>query len=361
MAKLNEYVSSIDNQLEKIAKTNDELGLGVKIALTSKGKRIRAILALLMCKIYSGDPTRAMPISVIYELAHIASLTQDDIMDQSDTRHSKPSIFSIFGAHNAILTSDVLIFEIFTQFSEFVKWLKDLDQLQQILKLLGDSAKAAAKGQRLQMVLNQNKINTSQEEYLEVVENKTGSLMAASCASGAIIGGAPSKAVQTAYSFGSKFGTAYQIIDDAQDVLGSPKKLGKPIFQDLSNKNSNILFIHGMKNASRSDRKYLVDLNKENLSEEDVKKVQQIFYKTKSIEHALKLASSLLSECRIMLLNLKPCEARRSLNKLTYLIGNKILEETQLFSKKSNLIINVKNLSQDLNKMGNKDDMSLPL
>ena len=76
-----------------------------------------------------GDFSRAIPLAVSYELAHDASLIQDDIMDRSPKRRYRKSVYSEFGLNTAILTGDALIFEIFSQIGRLRKTNVSRDRL----------------------------------------------------------------------------------------------------------------------------------------------------------------------------------------------------------------------------------------
>ncbi|MEE9585519.1 MAG: polyprenyl synthetase family protein, partial [Nitrososphaerales archaeon] len=267
MQKLSRYIKLVDTALTEITQKNSGLDEAVKRAILSSGKRVRPVTSLLMCEIVSGDYAPALPVAVAFELAHTASLVQDDIIDNSDTRRGKPSIYAQFGLEKAILTSDLLIFEIFNQLAEYEQWNLTAKRMYMLLKMLGDSSKAATVGEDIQLDLDK-KEEVSEEEYFEMVRKKTGALIAAPAASGAIVGGASEEGVDTAFRFGMKLGVAYQLQDDLLDMLGRPRDMGKPIFKDLESRNCNLVIIHALENASDSERKYLLGLGKKNLSVE---------------------------------------------------------------------------------------------
>ena len=62
---------------------------------------------------------------------------------------------------------------------------------------------------------------------------KTGALIAASCACGAIVGGADGKQIASARRFGVELGLLFQIVDDILDETGTDDQLGKRAGADV--------------------------------------------------------------------------------------------------------------------------------
>ena len=149
------------------------------------GKRLRPILVLMSCEAVSGQYTTALPAALAYELAHEASLVQDDIIDNSDLRHDKETVHKKRGITGAILVSDILIFDIFTQLAKYGSSTLGKKKITQLMSYISRSANLTIKGEFLESsVTKQPKI--SEDDYLEVAGLKTGSLLAAASASGAV-------------------------------------------------------------------------------------------------------------------------------------------------------------------------------
>ena len=115
----------------------------------SKGKRIRAVLALLWCEALSDDYRRAAPVAVAYELAHAAALVQDDIIDNSYLRRGEKSIVGKYGISGAILTSNTLLFQVPNLIAECGRRGSDSTTLCSLLDLLGDCYRSATLGEFL--------------------------------------------------------------------------------------------------------------------------------------------------------------------------------------------------------------------
>ncbi|MGI0092395.1 MAG: polyprenyl synthetase family protein, partial [Nitrososphaerales archaeon] len=200
----------------------------------AKGKRIRAILALLWSEALSGDYERAAPVAVAYELAHAAALVQDDIIDSSDMRRGEKSIVGKYGISGAILTSNTLLFHVPNLIAECGRSGSGAPTLCRLLDVLGECYRSATLGEYLDLEMAERD-NASEDEYAEMIRLKTGALIGASSASGAIIGSNlnDEKAINGAFQFGEWLGMAYQIQDDVLDLIGDESTIGKPIFTDI--------------------------------------------------------------------------------------------------------------------------------
>lgn len=310
---LSVYYDALDASFNEIAESSGPFSPYVRKALRRSGKRIRPIFALLSCEAICGDFSRAIPLAVSYELAHDASLIQDDIMDRSLKRRYRKSVYSEFGLNTAILTSDALIFEIFTQLGRLKKTGVSKDRLYMLLEIIGQSAKDTAIGEFIDNEMNAHNYE-SEKKYLEMVKNKTGALIAASAACGGIVGGSTKKETEILYRFGLDAGIAYQINDDIIDLMGEEDTIGKTIFSDVRNRKKNIVLIHALQNGSPEEQTFFRGLfGKSWFLEEEIARGREILNRVGSIDHAKRLALQVVEEGKKELLKLRNTPSRQKL------------------------------------------------
>jgi geranylgeranyl pyrophosphate synthase len=311
MAGLAKYVDSVNSELARLSFDESTLAGAVSDSLSNGGKRVRAVLALLWCEVFSGSYEAAIPMAVAYELAHSAALVEDDVIDQSDTRRGNESIVHKYGLSNAILASNMLLFNV----PKMVSRYRDMEseRLCRLFDLVGECCRATTMGEFLDLQMAQRE-DVSEDEYEKMIRLKTAALLAAPSASGAIVGGASDGEVDTAYRFGELLGMAYQIRDDLLDIIGDEKVLGKPVFTDVKGGKKSIVLVHALSKCSDGERGYIKSLfNKGHISGDEIKRVKGIVFKYGSADYCEKKASRCVESARKLLEPIRPCEARTAL------------------------------------------------
>ncbi|WP_115728648.1 polyprenyl synthetase family protein [Actinomyces culturomici] len=190
------------------------------------GKRLRPLLTLVCAQL--GDPEMALSDDVItgaaaVELTHLASLYHDDVMDSAPTRRGVPSAQHLWGNNRAILAGDVL----FARASSLIAGLgpemvayhaRTFERL--CIGQLNETFGPAAGDDRVQY-------------YLQVLADKTGSLVATAAHFGAVLSHAGDEVAAIVSEFGEKIGVAFQIADDVLDLASTGDKSGKTPGTDL--------------------------------------------------------------------------------------------------------------------------------
>jgi geranylgeranyl pyrophosphate synthase len=281
------------------------------------GKRLRPSITLLVCESLKGSYKDALPVAVAYELAHTASLTQDDIIDNSPTRHNMPTAHTLHGMTTAILLSDMMIFEMFQRLAEYADLDISKEQLATLLGYIAKSAKEAAEGEFMEMELSK-KIDSTVEDYVRLAGLKTGALFGAAAASGAIVGGGKPKAIRDMYEFGRNLGVEFQMVDDILDLTGSSDEMGKPMLQDLHNNASNIVVIHALARANAKTGSALRSaMARSAFGLGDVEELLGIFDDLGSVEYAAELSKKHAALARAKLKSLPRGEPRGTLEAIT--------------------------------------------
>ncbi len=283
---LNEYVESVNGELMELYPHPGMTTLesAVADALSVGGKRVRATLALLWCEAYSGDYRPAVPLAVAYELAHASALVQDDIIDRSDMRRGMKSIGAKYGLSTAILASDLLLFNVPRMVAKYESL--DSGRLARIFDLVGEACRATTWGEFLDMEMAGGTEGT-EKDYEDMIRLKTSTLLSAPCTSGALVGGASDEQAALAGRFGEELGMAYQIQDDALDIVGDESALGKPLFTDLRGGKKSVILLHCLNHCSGEDRKFILGLlNRSGTYEErEVSRLKRLVEGTGSLDY----------------------------------------------------------------------------
>ena len=218
-------------ELNKISEQhNTESNLNENIinhVLSIPGKQLRPSMTIISSKIWNEDVDyKVIKMATAVELLHIATLVHDDTVDFADTRRGEKTASNIWGPRIAVLVGDFL----FATSAEYVCDTESIRLIKQFASTISDLAKG-----ELKEIENSNNVDSKDEDYLDIIFKKTGSLFATSSMSGALLGGAKEKDINTLYSFGKNLGLGFQIFDDILDFEGDENQLGKPVGNDLKN------------------------------------------------------------------------------------------------------------------------------
>lgn len=209
----------------------------IKYAMSAGGKRLRPVLTLMGADAFGGCPEKAIDAALGIELFHNFTLLHDDVMDKSDVRRGRPTVHKKYDENAAILSGDTML----TLASK--KVLESPENCRRkVIDVFNDVALRVYEGQQLDMDFeNANAISV--DEYTEMIEGKTGSLLGGAVKIGALIGGASDKDAELMYDFGVMTGLAFQIQDDWLDTFGDATTFGKPIGGDINNGKKTYLYV----------------------------------------------------------------------------------------------------------------------
>ncbi len=224
----------------------------IKYTLDNGGKRMRPLLVLLGCKVFSEDVSQALRPAIGIELFHNFTLLHDDIMDEAPLRRGNPSVYKKWNSNIAILSGDAMIIKAYQLLVE-----TRTGALSDVLIEFNRTALEVCEGQQLDMNF-ESRDDVSLEEYLQMIGLKTAVLLATSLKIGALIGGANAEQANLLYNFGLNTGIAFQLQDDILDVYGESAKVGKQKGGDIiSNKKTFLL----LKALELADKEKSLELN----------------------------------------------------------------------------------------------------
>jgi len=201
------------------------------------GKRFRPLLCLLVARLFSYQGERHIPLAVVVEFIHTASLLHDDVVDSSDQRRGAPSANGVWGNQASVLVGDYLFSRAFQMM------VADGDMA--MLKLMSDVTNALAEGEVLQLSRTFH-LEMTEAECLEVIERKTAVLFKAAAEVGAHAGGQSAAVVAELAEYGMCLGVAFQLMDDALDYIAEAEEAGKPVGHDLEEGKITLPLIHAM-------------------------------------------------------------------------------------------------------------------
>ena len=207
------YLDDLERHLESAVARYPGLVEAVgRNAIGAGGKRLRPLLVYLS----ASDRELALRCGVAVELAHVATLVHDDLIDGAELRRGRSSAWHEHGVQAARAGGDYLFARAFHELATS----GDLEGVD----VLARACLAIARGEAMQR-LQAHDPETPVDAYLERIELKTGTLFEAACLLG-------SREARLG-SFGLALGTAFQIADDILDCVGDTIETGKIPGADL--------------------------------------------------------------------------------------------------------------------------------
>jgi heptaprenyl diphosphate synthase len=225
------FAAAIEEGLEQV-----ELGLSAEMAfadsladtttrylLDAGGKRIRPVLTLLAAQLGDGNNADVISAAQAIEITHLASLYHDDVMDEALMRRGVPSAQTVWGNSVAIITGDLL-------FARAGKLIASLGG--KVTSLQAEVFERLCLGQ-LHETIGPQDGEDEIEHYIQVLSDKTGSLIAAAAEVGVVLSNADDSYRSPIVAFGEKIGVAFQLIDDVIDLSSQIEETGKAAGTDL--------------------------------------------------------------------------------------------------------------------------------
>ncbi len=261
--------------------------------IAAGGKRIRPLMTLASTQIYGGDMTKAYGLATSVEFIHSATLLHDDVVDQSPTRRGKETANEVFGNQASVLVGDFL-------FSRAFQLMTDSNNIE-ILRILSDASAVIAQGEVMQLAAINN-IDTTLEDYIQILKAKTAALFAAACEIGPVLAGADPSAARAMAEYGMNLGIAFQIADDALDYAGDQEALGKTIGDDFREGKMTAPIFMALQNASDEESAFWSRTIKDHeQTDADLATAQDIIAKHDAVQASLDLAHKYGKKARLAL------------------------------------------------------------
>ncbi len=250
--------------------------------ISAGGKRIRPLLTLSIASILGGDMRRAHGLAATVEFIHTATLLHDDVVDESPERRGKAAANEVFGNQASVLVGDFLFSRAFQ--------LMVADKSLETLKILSDASAIIAEGEVMQLQM-QRELETSWEQYIDMIGAKTAALFSAACEVGAVVSEADGNLQKAAYDFGYNLGLAFQIADDVLDYAADQAALGKMVGDDFREGKISAPVLLAYAKADAMEKQFWKRTITAGRQEDgDLRQAQQILEKHQIIEEGLEKA-----------------------------------------------------------------------
>ena len=270
------------------------------------GKRLRPCLLLLAAKA-CGEPTEeSVRLSAVVELVHTATLVHDDVLDKALVRRHKQTVHERWDVPSSILIGDWLFAHAYGLANRGSSTIPG--------RWIADAAKQVCEGEILQgQSIRHFEIGI--EDYIQLLEAKTGALCAVSCSLGAWSGGGDETACHRLQRFGLKVGTAFQVYDDWLDVWGNQDHAGKTLGTDLSSFKPTLPALRALSSLATEDRLRLIQCLNQG-EDNALVELQQAIIASDASDFTLAYAKRLIAEAIEQLDSLPESAAVVSLRQL---------------------------------------------
>ena len=273
----------------------------------SGGKRLRPSMLLLAAEAAGGEALALAPAAVSIELVHNFTLIHDDIMDNADVRRGRPAVHKILGQSGAILAGDTLYSKAFQVLGMTAA---SPERILGAMNMLSRTCTAICEGQWLDMEF-ESKDRVTENEYMEMIEKKTGVLYGASAGMGGLLAGASPEVVRALDEFGRLTGMGFQLQDDVIDLLTPEEVSGKRQGGDLIEGKKTLIMIHAFANDI-----VVPVFSKKDASAEEIFRSISILEGSGSIEYARSRAEEMVVQGKRALDVLPPSPAKETLLEL---------------------------------------------
>jgi len=272
-------LSAVERKIEQfVADLNDKEVSSLYTKLPH-GKRLRAKLILKI----AGSSLSVVKTAAVVEMIHAASLLHDDVIDDAYTRRNRPSINALYGNKTAIMLGDIL----------YSKGFFELNNISaEVSKIVSNAVIQLSLGELKDVSLSKT-FNLDKNNYLEMIYQKTASLIEASAGAAAVLAGKPKDAYMT---YGRNLGLAFQMIDDILDITSDAVTLGKPALHDFVEGKTTLPYIYLYESLDDAGKTKLRSLHAKILNENEQAWILEEMREHQIIEKSYFEAKELIDE-----------------------------------------------------------------
>jgi octaprenyl-diphosphate synthase len=280
-----------------------------------KGKQMRPLFVFLTARMFGGVNESTHNAAALIELLHTATLVHDDVVDDAYQRRGFFSLNALWKNKIAVLVGDYLLSRgllLSVEKGEF-----------DLLRIVSQAVREMSEGELLQ-IEKTRKLNIDEEIYFDIIRQKTATLIAACCATGAASTGQNKETIEKARLFGEKVGIAFQIKDDLFDY-GSGEDIGKPTGIDIKEKKTTLPLIYALNQAPANQRKRIINLVKnKNEDKQAVQEVIDFVLASGGIKYSVERMNEYITEAKNILATFPQNDGTRALEQLVdYTVNRK--------------------------------------
>ena len=317
MTTLDDIKSAVSEELERfetfykdaLHSDNFLLDRIGRYTLKHKGKQLRPLFVFLSAKCFGEVNESTYRAATFIELLHSATLIHDDVVDDAAERRGFASINALYKNKIAVLAGDYLLSK------GMMIALEKHDY--QMLDMISETVRNMSEGEIFQLE-KAKKFDISEDDYYQIIEKKTASMIGSCCAIGAVSTGASSELVEAMRKFGIYAGTAFQIRDDIFDYQPDNKS-GKGYGNDIREHKMTLPLIHLLKESSSIERTLII--SKIRLSGKRRSTIDEIIKKANeknSLQYCEEKMNYFIQQADNQLNAIADSEAKQALKELMY-------------------------------------------
>ncbi|MFF0726141.1 polyprenyl synthetase family protein [Streptomyces sp. NPDC004134] len=304
------------------ADDSDHLATAQRWALCPPGKLLRPITLLAAAGAVGGSYDAVLPAAVGIELAHVATLVHDDIIDGDELRRGKTAAHREFGLAHGVLAADSLFFALFQQVGACRQAGVPAGRVLDAVEVLGAAGQQTARGVAQEVALSGSLSEVTAAAdggiaaYVEMARLKSASLFYSACHVGALLGGGSAEETRALAAYGEAMGIAFQIRDDLLPYVADGDagddgdedgdgdgdgglRAGKPVCSDLRNRRPALPVLLAHRLGGRAERAALVELVDGTTDERArQRQLSRLAHGTGALDAAQSMARAYVDRCR---------------------------------------------------------------
>lgn len=329
MGKCKEKVDSFIGEILQ-SHSGSRFWKAVAHQMETGGKRLRPVFLFLSCNILGGEEDKATHAAAAVEIMHNYTLIVDDVIDHSDTRRGRPTVWKAYGQSIAECIGAHYSASVFEAVSHSPNPVR-------MVRIMSDAMKAVVEGEIIDILqerygreeepfVKENRYkDVFLEDYIDMAGRKTAKMFEASCVAGGVCAGGSEEEIEALRSYGYNLGISFQISDDILDIFGEEEKFGKKIGKDIEErKGGNVVLLFALSKLGSKDKKTLENILKKNIiGEGDIEEAVEIIKNSKALEEARSLSERYIKKAKESLYLLPDNEWRKMMEDLANYITNR--------------------------------------